>query len=110
MVKYNDDGGGGKYDGGRGKCPGNETKSEVVLQSQNIFHKLSSLGDNVFEGEKQYDDPQNRREKNTKDKNASSRIRSARMVFTFFLKLVVFLSLYLSSLGVCMSCFQLGSK
>ena len=48
MVKYNDD-------GGRGKCPGNETKSEVVLQSQN--HKLSSLGDNVFEGEKQYDDP-----------------------------------------------------
>ena len=57
MVKYNDDGGGGKYDGGRGKCPGNETKSEVVLQSQNIFHKLSSLGDNVFEGEKQYDDP-----------------------------------------------------
>ena len=57
MVKYNDDGGGGKYDGGRGKCPGNETKSEVVLQSQNIFHKLSSLGDNVFGGEKQYDDP-----------------------------------------------------
>ena len=106
-LKYNDDGGGGKYDGGRGKCPGNETESEVVLQSQN--HKLSSLGDNVFEGEKQYDDPKIE-EKNTNNKNASSRIRSARMVFTFFLKLVVFLSMYLSSLGVCMSCFQLGSK